>query len=132
MLDYYNSKIDRREVNCNMISRAYEQLITPKTLSEVHSRFKEIRINWNESQVKLFLEMDKNIVESDGLFSTGKGELEYKVLETLDELFKEKPKIPISKIMEGLPFTIGKSELLHIIEESENYYTPNGVIICKR
>lgn len=115
-----------------MIAKAYEQLKTPKTLSEVHSRLNEIGVKWNESQIKLFLEMDKNIVERNGLFSMGEGDLEHKVFEALDELFKQRPKIPISKIMEGLSVTIGKSELLHIIEESENYYTPNGVIICKR
>lgn len=115
-----------------MINKAYEQLKTPKTLLEIHSRFNEIGIGWNESQTKLFLEMDKNIVEKGGMFSMGKGDLKHKTLEALKELFKERPKIPISKIMEGLTFTIDKSELLQIVEESENYYTPNGVIICKK
>ncbi|NLK09646.1 MAG: hypothetical protein GX317_01600 [Staphylococcus equorum] len=115
-----------------MITKAYEQLKTPKTLSEIHSRFNEIGIEWNESQIKLFIEMDKSIVDKNGLFYVGEGDLEHKVLETLDELFKERPKIPISKIMEGFSFTIGKSEFLRIIEESDNYYTPNGVIISKR
>lgn len=115
-----------------MINKVYEQLKTPKTLSEIHSRFNEIGIGWNESQIKLFLEMDKSIVNKNGLFSIGEGDLEYKVIETLDELFKERPKMPISKIMEGLPFTIGKVELLRIVEKSENYYTPNGVVISKK
>lgn len=115
-----------------MITKAYEQLKTPKTLSEIHSRFNEIGIEWNESQIQLFLEMDKNIVNKNGLFSIAEGDLENKVLEALDELFKERPKIPISKILEELTFTIGKSELLRIVEESDNYYTPNGVIISKR
>ena len=43
----------------SMLEKAYEQLKTPKTLSEVHSRFNEIGIQWNQSQVRLFLEMDK-------------------------------------------------------------------------
>jgi len=42
-----------------MLEKVYEQLKTPKTLSEVHSRFNEIGIQWNQSQVRLFLEMDK-------------------------------------------------------------------------
>ncbi|UZQ52414.1 hypothetical protein [Clostridium kluyveri] len=115
-----------------MIDKVYEQLKTPKTLSEVHGRFNEIGIQWNLLQVKLFLEMDKKIIVKDGLYSTGEGRLEQKVLDVLDQLFKEKPKIPVKKIMEQIPFTIGKAELLHIIEGSENYYTPNGVIICKK
>jgi hypothetical protein len=40
-----------------MLEKVYEQLKTPKTLSEVHSRFNEIGIQWNQSQVRLFLEM---------------------------------------------------------------------------
>lgn len=115
-----------------MITKAYEQLKTPKTLSEIHSRFNEIGIEWNESQIQLFLEMDKNIVNKNGLFSKVEGDLEKEVLEALDELFKERPKIPISKILEELTFTIGKSELLRIVEESDNYYTPNKVIISKK
>ncbi|MBE6063992.1 MAG: hypothetical protein E7205_09175 [Tissierellaceae bacterium] len=115
-----------------MITKAYEQLKTPKTLSEIHSRFNEIGIEWNKSQIQLFLEMDKNIVNKNGLFSIVEGDLKKEVLEALDELFKERPKIPISKILEELTFTIGKSELLRIVEESDNYYTPNKVIISKK
>lgn len=44
-----------------MLEKVYEQLKTPKTLSEVHSRFNEIGIQWNQSQVRLFLEMDKKL-----------------------------------------------------------------------
>lgn len=115
-----------------MITNIYEQLKTVKTLGEIHSRFNEIGVHWNESQIRLFLEMDKNIIERDGLFSIGDSNLEHKVIKELDELFKQRPKIPLSKIMEKLPFTIGKSELLNIVAESENYYTPNGVIISKK
>ena len=115
-----------------MIEKAYEQLKTPKTLLEVHSRFNEVGIHWNHSQVRLFLEMDKKITEENGLYTISEGDLEQKVLNVLDLLFKEKPKIPISKIMEQIPFTIGKAELLHIIEKSQRYYTPNGVIISKK
>ncbi len=115
-----------------MISKIYEQLKTPKTLDEVHSRINEVGIDWNKSQVSLFLEMDKNISERDGMFSVGNSDLEHKVIKVLDELFAQKPKIPISKIMEEIPFTIGKSELLNIVEKSENYYTPNGVIISRK
>ncbi|PGD70266.1 hypothetical protein [Bacillus wiedmannii] len=115
-----------------MIDKAYEQLKTPKTLSEVYSRFNEIGVKWNLSQVKLFLEMDKKIVEEDGLYSKDEEDLKQKVLEVLDRLFKEKPKMPLSKIMGKIPFTIGKTELLTIVEESDNYYTPNGVIISKK
>lgn len=115
-----------------MVEKAYEQLKTPKSLSEIHSRFNEIGIQWNISQVKLFLEMEKKITEKEGLYSLGEGDLQQKVIGVLDQLFKEKPKIPIKKIMEQIPFTIGKSELLDIVEESENYYTPNSVIISKK
>lgn len=41
-----------------MVEKAYEQLKTPKSLSEICSRFNEIGIGWNLSQVKLFLETD--------------------------------------------------------------------------
>lgn len=115
-----------------MISKIYKQLKTAKTLDEVHSRFNEVGIDWNKSQIRLFLEMDKNITGREGLFSVGNSDLEHKVIKALDELFIQKPKIPISKIMEEIPFTIGKSELLSIVEKSESYYTPNGVIISKK
>ena len=115
-----------------MIDKAYEQLKTPKALSEVHTRFNEIGIRWNPFQVKLFLEMDEKITEKDGLYSVSEGDLEQKILGILDQLFKEKPKIPLRKVMDKIPFTIGKQELLHIVEESQNYYTPNGVIISKK
>lgn len=115
-----------------MINKVYEQLKTPKTLSEVHNRFNEIGIQWNSSQVRLFLEMDKKIIKEDGLYLIGGGDLEQKVLTVLDQLFKEKPKVPLKKIMEKIPFTIGKAEVLHIVEKSQKYYTPNGVIISKK
>jgi hypothetical protein len=116
----------------SMLEKAYEQLKTPKTLSEVHSRFNEIGIQWNQSQVRLFLEMDKKITKEGGMYSIGEGDIEQKVLRILDQLFKEKPKIPLRKVMEQIPFTISKAELLEIVENSQNYYTPNGVIISKK
>jgi hypothetical protein len=116
----------------SMLEKAYEQLKTPKTLSEVHSRFNEIGIQWNQSQVRLFLEMDKKITKKDGMYSIGEGDFEQKILRILEQLFKEKPKIPLRKVMEQIPFTISKAELLEIVENSQNYYTPNGVIISKK
>src|SRR5699024_331129 len=115
-----------------MIDNAYEQLKTPKTLIEVHSRFNEIGIKWNLYQVRLFLEMDKKIFEKEGLYSMDEGDLEQKVIGILDKLFKEKTKIPLQKVLEQISFTIGKTELLQIVEKSQNYYTPNGVIISKK
>ena len=76
--------------------------------------------------------MDKKITKKDGMYSIGEGDIEQKVLRILDQLFKEKPKIPLSKVMEQIPFTISKAELLEIVENSQNYYTPNGVIISKK
>ncbi|MUL33940.1 hypothetical protein [Priestia megaterium] len=115
-----------------MIDKAYKQLKTPKSLLEVHSRFNEIGIEWNISQVQLFLEMDKKIIEEHGLYSTNEGDLDHKVLEVLDRVFRDKPKVPLIKIMGQIPFTIGKAELLAVIEKSDNYYSPNGVIISKK
>ena len=115
-----------------MLEQAYEQLKTPKSISEVHSRFNEIGIQWNLSQVKLFLEMDKKVIQKDGLYSIAGVGIEEKVLETLERLFKDRLKIPIKRILEEIPVTIGKSELLEIIEQSEKYYSPNGVIISKK
>jgi len=120
---------ERRDL---MVEKAYEQLKTPKSLFEICSRFNEIGISWNVSQVKLFLEMDKKIIEKNGLYSLGEEDIEQKIIMVLDQLFKEKPKIPIKKIMEQIPFTIGKAELLDIISDSENYYSPNDVIISKK
>ena len=76
--------------------------------------------------------MDKKITKKDGMYSIGEGDIEQKVLQILDQLFKEKPKIPLRKVMEQIPFTISKAELLEIVENSQNYYTPNGVIISKK
>jgi len=115
-----------------MVDRIYEQLKTPKTLKETQNRLVEIGIDWNLAQVQLFLEMDKKIVENNGFYSANVGGLDYKVLGVLDQLFKDKPKIPVRKIMEQIPFTIGKQELLAIVEKSDSYYSPNGVIISKK
>ena len=76
--------------------------------------------------------MDKKIVEEDCSYSTREGDLVQRILRVLDQLFKEKPKIPLRRIMEQIPFTIDKAELLNIVKRSENYYTPNGVIISKK
>lgn len=115
-----------------LVDRIYEQLKTPKTLEETQNRLGEIGIEWNLAQVQLFLEMDKKIVKENGLYSTNEGGIDHKVLEVLDQLFRERPKIPVRKIMEQIPFTIGKQELLAIVVKSDSYYSPNGVIISKK
>lgn len=117
-----------------MVNNIYSQLKTPQSIESIHSRLIEVGVNWNLAQVKLFVSMDKNFKEHLGMWSIEDGDLSSKVLNFLDNMFSRNPKIPISIIMRKLPsdITIGKNELLKLIEDSLNYYTPNGVIICKK
>ncbi|MDK2901710.1 MAG: hypothetical protein PWR14_614 [Thermosediminibacterales bacterium] len=117
-----------------VIEKIYDQLKTPKSVEEIHLRLNEIGVKWNLSQVKLFLEMDKNITQNNGLWSVGGGDLKTKVINALDELFKDRPKIPIKIILRelGSDITVSKNELLKIVEGSSKYYSPNNVIICRK
>lgn len=117
-----------------MIEKVYDQLKTPKTVEELHIRLNESGILWNTSQIRLFLEADKNIRQKDNLWSVDDDSIDSKVIEALDEMFKDKPKIPISIILRelGADITVSKKELLKIVEGSSRYYSPNEVIICKK
>ena len=116
-----------------MINKIYNQLKTPKTIEEICMRFAEIGLNWNRYQIELFIGLDKNIINASGRWSIGEDDLSSKVNAFLDDVFKNKPVMPINLILKDLPFIIGKPEFIKIVEENQNYYIhPNGVVICKK
>lgn len=116
-----------------MINEIYSQLKTPKNIEEIHMRFSEIGLDWNEHQIKLFLGLDKNIKCESEMWSFGEGDLSTRVVSFLEELFKNKPAMPINLILKDIPFTIGKPEFLKIVELSQHFYIhPNGNVICKK
>ena len=116
-----------------MINEIYNQLKTPKSIEEINIRFAEIGLKWNTEQIELFLELDKKINYTSGKWSIDEGDLNTKVKAFLDDIFNNKPVIPINLILKDIPFTIGKPEFIKIIEDSHNYYIhPNGAVVCKR
>lgn len=114
-----------------MQEQIYSQLKTPKTLDEVYVRLNEIGILWNKSQVQLFLQMDKTIIQKDDKWQVEDGDNKDTILEIIDKVLGSKPIVPIKLIMNQMPVNIIKSEeeILNIAIESGKYISPNGKTI---
>lgn len=116
-----------------MIEQIYNQLKTPKTLDELHQRLNEIGLKWNKSQVELFLQMDKNIIENRDAYSVGGTDAKDIILDIIDKTIGGKPMIPIKKVMENisLDVVVSAEEILKIALDSGRYVSPNGAVLKK-
>lgn len=108
-----------------MQEKIYSQLRTPKTLDEIYVRLNEIDIFWNKSQIKLFLEIDKNIIQKDGKWQIEGRENNETILEIIDKVLGNKPIVPIKLIMNQMPMGISQDKMLKIAAESGKYSFPN-------
>jgi len=109
----------------------YSQLKTPKNLEEVYARLNEIGILWNKAQIKLFLEMDKTIIEKDDKWQVEDGDNKEIILEIIDKVLGNKPIVPIKLIKNEMPLDIftSEEEILKVAVESGKYISPNGKTI---
>jgi len=117
-----------------MQEQIYSQLKTPKTLDDIYARLNEIGITWNKSQIQLFLEMDKAIIQkSDKWQVKGRDDNEI-ILEIIDKALSNKPIVPIKLIMNQIPNNIRTidEEILKIALESGKYISPNGKTIKRK
>lgn len=114
-----------------MQEQIYEQLKNPKTVDELHQRLNEIGILWSESQVELFLEMDKTIIQKGDKWQVEGGDTKESILEIIDKVLGNKPIVPIKLIMKQIPADIitSEEEILKVALESEKYISPNGKTI---
>lgn len=117
-----------------MVKIIYDQLKTPRSIEELHQRLNELGIRWNKAQIELFLQMDSNIKKTGNLYSVGENDISSIILDIIDQAIKEKPVIPIKKIMGYVPgdVTISAEEISRIAEKSGRYKLhPNGAVLIK-
>lgn len=111
-----------------MENRIYEQLKTLKTIEELQERLSEVGIQWNKSQVQLFLEMDPKVIENQNKWSIKEGDMKDVVLDVIAKVLGNKPIVPIKLIMKDIPksITISEEQLLAIALQSNKYISTNS------
>ncbi|MBN1048294.1 hypothetical protein FDB30_11415 [Clostridium botulinum] len=110
-----------------MENKIYEQLKTPKTIEELQERLDEIGVQWNKSQVQLFLEMDQKVVINQNKWSIKEGDMKDVVIDIIAKVLGNKPIIPVKLIMKDIPksITISEEQLLDIALQSGKYVSTN-------
>ncbi len=113
------------------MQKIYDQLKTPKNIVELYRRLNEIDISWNKSQIELFLEMDKNIIQKGDKWQVEGGDTKESILGIIYKVLGNKPIVPIKLIMKQIPSDIitSEEEILKIAMESGKYISPNGKTI---
>lgn len=116
-----------------MIEQIYTQLKTPKTIDELYQRLNEIGLKWNRSQVALFLQMDKSIIQKGDIYSVEESDTKDTILNIIDKTIGVKPMIPIKKVMENIPTDtiVSAEEILNVALDSGRYISPNGAVLKK-
>jgi hypothetical protein len=79
-----------------MAEQIYNLLKIPKTIEELQFRLNDAGIDWNKSQVELFLLLDKNIKQKNGNWQLAGSYQTIEVFKILDRLFEKRPKIPVT------------------------------------
>jgi hypothetical protein len=120
-----------------MVDEIYNQIKTPKTIDEIHQRLNEIGIEWNKSQIELFLEMDKNIV-GNGQKWQAEGENKNDViLQVIDKVLGSKPIVPIKKILDIIDadysdIQTDAKQILNIALDSNQFISTNGKTLKRK
>lgn len=116
-----------------MVEKIYEQLKTPKTIEEIYERINEVGVKWNISQIQLFLEMDKNIVNNGDLYSINGIDKEELVLNEIERIIGLKPMIPIKQIISNISsdIIVSPEEIRKIAIDSGKYISPNLSVLKK-
>ncbi|SKB72913.1 hypothetical protein SAMN02745120_0079 [Acetoanaerobium noterae] len=116
-----------------MVEKLYDILQTPKDIVEIQSRLNESGISWNKHQIRLFLEMDKNVVLSNGMWCVNSQEDKNKILDTIKQLLKERPIIPIKRIIDNIEIKgYDESKILKIALDTGDYISPNGKTLKRK
>lgn len=109
-----------------MVDIIYKYLKSPKTITELSELLKAENLNWNEFQIKLFLDIDKNIKNDCELYYIESDDKIDVILEAIATAIGTKPIIPISKIKEYITnITVSDEEILNIAIKSGLYETKN-------
>jgi len=114
-----------------VVNKIYDHLGTPRTIKELYERLNEIGLKWNKTQVQLFLQMDKNIVQDGEFYSVSRGDMKEVVLGIIEKTMGSKPIIPIKQIINNIPsdIIISVEEIRKIAVESGNYINPNAAVL---
>lgn len=114
-----------------MVEKIYDQLKTPKNLDELYQRITEVGINWNKSQLELFLEMDKHIRKNGLEYSFEDNNSNSAILDIIEKAIGGKPMIPVKKVMESITsnIIISSEEILKVAIQSGKYESPNGAVL---
>lgn len=114
-----------------MIDKIYKYLKSPKTIEELSELLKDANLNWNEYQVKLLLDIDKNIKNDGELYYIENDDKIDCVLEAIATAIGTKPVIPIVKVKEYITtITVSEEEILKTALESGRYEVlPNGKVL---
>lgn len=115
------------------VQEIYDALKIPKNLDELYDRICETDLKWNKAQVKLFVELDKNIFKNGDRYSIESNNNIEKILDIIDNIIGEKPIIPITQILKNIPrdLVVDESEILKIALESKRYSSPNRKTLRK-
>lgn len=114
-----------------MVDTIYKYLKSPKTIKELSELLNEEKLNWNEYQIKLFLDIDKNIKNDGELYYIESYDKIDLVLEAIATAIGTKPVIPIIKVKEYIKtITVSEEEILKIALKSGRYEVlPNGKVL---
>jgi hypothetical protein len=114
-----------------MIEKIYDQLQTPKTLQELHSRLNESGVNWNMAQLQLFVEIDRTILKREDKYRVDTGNAKGIILDIIDNTMEGKPMIHVKKLMEHMPAGITEFDIVKAALASGKYKRLNDAVIMK-
>lgn len=117
-----------------MVQIIYNQLKIPKSIEELHQRLQESGVNWNKTQLELFLLMDSNVNRNGDLYSVNENNPNSIILDVIDKEMEGKPLLHINKIMESIPkdITVSIEEIIKVAEQSGRYNLHSNRVVLMR
>ena len=109
-------------------------LNVPRTPEEILEKLKEEGYEWSDDQLKLYVELDKDVHFKDGKYLVESVDRSKTLLQEVDRIMGTKEIITIPALLMDIPSSIEttKEEIAAIIRKSEQFELLSNNIAVKR
>jgi len=110
-------------------------LNTPRTSDEILEKLKEKGYQWSDDQLKLYLELDRDVQFRNGKYYLETTDRSKTILKEIDRVMGPENIMPILRVISELPQSIitSKEEISAIVKNSAEFeLLPNNITIKRK
>lgn len=112
-----------------------EILNTPRTADEILEKLKEKEYYWSIEQLKLYVQLDHDVILSDGKYSLENISRSEIILKEIDRIMGSEEIMPVPRIVKDMPQSIitSREEITNAVKNSNEFeLLPNNITVKRK